>query len=424
MNESLSRLHWRLIALLVAVVPAWSGCAWHAPAASDRQLVEAAARSNISDWPMRCRDKLDEIIRIAPDVLSIRVKHDTVVDGKLVKSPKRLPAAEGRFSGLFGRGIIRHFKEESPKGRVLSEGLCFFSGVEVPPSVAVKRNLVKGPAEDLGEGRWVVNMRGTWLRLDMPTNGPCRGLVVHLTSYGGYEYEKPVIQEMRDRGWALLWVDSSMVKPETVHIDVDPEDLPWAANQIATVIDDRLAEAAYAVEGGIDYVKRERPEVPLAPMVIMGYSAGALATPTVVSLMPDRFEAAVIVGAGANLFDVSQNSALTDGGIKLHWKRPASQSHRRELTTLYLKSSRLDPYWASQYMRDKPVLMLHAVLDQIVPAADGDLLYERLGRPERVNFFLGHELLFLNLPRQKEFLADWVDETLKNRPRGSEFAAK
>src|SRR3954454_10017625 len=112
MNESLSGLHLRLMLVLGAVIPAWSGCAWHAPAASDRQLVETAMVANAGDWPARAKDKLSEIIRIAPEVLSVRVKHDTLVGGRIVKSPKRLPAADERFSGLYGRGIIRHFKDD------------------------------------------------------------------------------------------------------------------------------------------------------------------------------------------------------------------------------------------------------------------------------------------------------------------------
>lgn len=424
MNESLSRLHLRLIALFAAALPAWSGCAWHAPAATDRQVVETGGHASLSDWPIRTQDKLPEIVRIAPDVLSVRVKHDTVVDGKVVKSPKRLPAAEGQFSGLYGRGLMRRYLPAAGEHEnILSEGMCFFSGVEVPPSQAVKRNLVKGPKE-LGPGRWVVNLRGTWMRLDAPLSGPARGLVVHLTSYGGYEFEKPIIEEMRQRGWAVLWVDSSMVKPETVHVDVDPEDLPHAAGQIAAIIDDRVAEGAYAVEAGLDYVKRERPDIPLSPMVVMGYSAGSLAAPAVVALMPDRFDAAVLVGSGANLFDIAQNSALTDGGIKLHWSRSPSREERHRLAELYLSASRLDPYWCAEFLRDKPVLMLHAVLDKIVPAGNGDLLYERLGRPERVNFFLGHELLFFALPRQTAFLADWVDQTLKAAPPAETWVAK
>ena len=50
-----------------------------------------------------------------------------------------------------------------------------------------------------------------------------------------------------------------------------------------------------------------------------------------------------------------------------------------------------------------------SVLDKIIPSEDGDLLYKRLGRPERVNFLLGHELLFFRLPSHAKMIADWID---------------
>jgi pimeloyl-ACP methyl ester carboxylesterase len=145
--------------------------------------------------------------------------------------------------------------------------------------------------------------------------------------------------------------------------------------------------------------------------VLCGYSAGSLSTPAVAALIPNRVDAAVLVGSGANLLDISQRSTLTDGGLKLHWrKHPPTHADIERLQSLYLEHSRLDPYWTSRALRDKPVLMLHAVFDQIVPAADGDLLYKRLGRPERVNFLLGHELLFFRLPAHAKMIANWIDD--------------
>jgi predicted esterase len=251
------------------------------------------------------------------------------------------------------------------------------------------------------------------MRLDEPTDGrAARGLVIHLTSYGGYRYEVPVIEEMRSRGWAVLWVDSSTVRPETTIIKVDPDNLAPAADAIARNVSDRVSEIAYAVEAGLDFITRERGDIPLSPLVLCGYSAGALSAPTVAALIQNRIDAAVLVGGGANLLDISQRSALTDGGLKLQWKRRPSASDHDRLEALYLEKCRLDPYWTAQALRDKPVLMFHAVLDKIVPSSDGDLLYKRLGRPERVNFLLGHELLFFRLPAHKKTIADWIEDRI------------
>lgn len=394
------------------------GCAWYAPAAADRVFEPAPAlAADRALWPARNTTRLEQIVDMGPDVLSLRVKHDRLVDGRVVKTPKRLPPKETAYSGLYGRGIIRAYKpDNSEPGKLVSSGFCFFSGIDAGADGAKRKwSAVRGRQPRNGDEKqlWSVNLRGTWMRLDEPADRPAKGLVVHLTSYGGYRFEKPVLEELVSRGWAVLWVDSSTVKPDTTKVNVDSENLEGAATRLARNISDRVAEIAYAVEGGLEYLAKERPDIPQTPLVLMGYSAGALAAPTVAALLPDRFEAAVLVGGGADLLDISQRSALTDGGLKLNWiNGTPSEADRRRLGELYLQNCPLDPYWTAQSLRGKPVLLLHAVLDRIVPASNGDLLYQQLGRPERVNFLLGHELLFFRLSAHSRMMADWVEDAV------------
>lgn len=411
---------------LVALLLVSPSCAWYAPPAGDRFTVRPGALPEPDPWPSRATNRLEDIIQLAPKMFSIRIRYDELVNGRIVSSPKSLPAELARHSGIYGRGIIRTYRpswdEEEPPRRVLSTGMRFYSGVEVTPPARTPLasradvGISEADAPPSGHRPWVVNLRGTWMRLDEPVSGPARGLVVHLTSYGGYRYEQPILQELRRRGWAVLWVDSSTVRPEVTSIEVDRRDVGPAAAQIAAQIDDRIAEIAYAVEGGLEFIARERPHIPLSPMLVTAYSAGALAAPAVVALMPHRVDGAVLVGGGANILEIAQKSTLTDGGLKLEWKHgQPSSADRQRLFNAYLQAARLDPYWTSQFLRDKPVLVLHAVLDRIVPAANGELLFQRLGRPARVNFMLGHGLLFYRLPSQTKTIADWVDNTAATR---------
>jgi fermentation-respiration switch protein FrsA (DUF1100 family) len=383
--------------------------------------LRAGSASEPSLWPARATHRLDEIIRLAPRMFAISVRYEELVDGRLVTSAKTLPADAAEYSRIYGRGIIRTYRpasaEEDQNNRAVSTGMRFYSGVEVDPGEGLAAPANVGSREGRHASRpWVVNLRGTWMRLDEPLDGPARGLVVHLTSYGGYQYERPILQELRARGWAVLWVDSSTVRPETTRVDVDPIDIGAAAGRIAANIDDRIAEIAYAVEAALEYIAHERPHIPVSPMVVTAYSAGALSAPSVVALLQNRVDAAVLVGGGANLLEIAQRSTLTDGGLKLDWKNGTpTAAQRQQLYDAYLQASRLDPYWTALALRDKPVLVLHAIFDRIVPAANGDLLYERLGRPARVNFMLGHGLLFYRLPNSTRDIADFVDSSAATR---------
>ena len=60
-------------------------------------------------------------------------------------------------------------------------------------------------------------------------------------------------------------------------------------------------------------------------------------------------------------------------------------------------------------MAAMPVLLIHAREDREVPADTGDLLYERLGRPERWEYDGGHSWVFLILPRLKGEIARWLE---------------
>ena len=52
-----------------------------------------------------------------------------------------------------------------------------------------------------------------------------------------------------------------------------------------------------------------------------------------------------------------------------------------------------------------------------MPAASGRLLYERLGRPERWSYPLGHYGLFALLPSQSKKIADWVEAAVERESR-------
>ena len=70
------------------------------------------------------------------------------------------------------------------------------------------------------------------------------------------------------------------------------------------------------------------------------------------------------------------------------------------LSSVYLEHSKLDAFHTATELGDIPVLMLHASLDQAVPASSGELLYTQLGEPDRWSYPLGHELIFAGLPTQ------------------------
>jgi pimeloyl-ACP methyl ester carboxylesterase len=124
----------------------------------------------------------------------------------------------------------------------------------------------------------------------------------------------------------------------------------------------------------------------------------------------------VLIGGGADLFSVAQQSTLTDGGIRLRCtqdgeSKPPSAATSEAVHEAYLRSTQLDPARLAPRLQDVPTLLLHATWDSWVPASTGDELDELLGRPDRWSLLLGgHGMMFYLLPSQARGITQWVRE--------------
>ena len=304
-----------------------------------------------------------------------------------------------------------------------------------------------------------------------------RGLILHLQSTAYNEYEPKVLREFKQRGWAVLdiatetdiltpmpdeWIPEILELNQKTRALWDViaaevftgkgEDF-WVAQRklrdhpryeeyysltrraadlsrgafmvcdeaaaanigrvIASEIDDVVAGSAYAAEAVMEYIDAHRPDLQGVPVVLMGFSAGALVAPTVAVRLHERLDAIVVIGGGANLFEVTQGSTFKDGGVRLRCDREKpSQELVAAVDRAYLEASKLDPYHTAPLVRDIPTLQVHATKDTWVPWRTGELLYERLGRPDRLSISAGHELLFYRLPGQRRRIADWVERSV------------
>lgn len=189
--------------------------------------------------------------------------------------------------------------------------------------------------------------------------------------------------------------------------------------EIARLTDDALASNAYGVEAIVMYLREHRPDLLRGPLVIMGYSAGSLATPAVIARLrqmenPPRIDAVVLTGSGADLFMLSQESTLTDGGVTLRdGKKKPTKEMVAKVGEAYRARVNLDPMVAGAYLQDLPVLQVHASRDDWVPHEGGELLYGKLGRPDRLTVSGGHIRLFWTLSWYQDQIADWVESKVR-----------
>lgn len=205
-----------------------------------------------------------------------------------------------------------------------------------------------------------------------------------------------------------------------VENDADAERV---AREVAELLNQTQAGSAYASEAVLDYIASQRPDLHGLPLVLIGFSAGGLAAPTSAARVLDHLDAVVIIGGGADCFTASQRSTFSTGGLTI---RPTAADPTSRITLprdrvasmsrLYLDHARLDPYYTAPLLSNIPVLVVHADSDTWVPAECGELLWERLGKPDRLRISAGHELLFYLLPNKAGFIADWVERNVPDGP--------
>lgn len=286
-------------------------------------------------------------------------------------------------------------------------------------------------------GQRFVRVERTWYQLVEAATPEPRGVVLLIP--GMFGTPEPVVERfvraLSGRGYAVVrFLAHSARFTEEVTIDLDPADLASAADRIAQTFGERAAENAYAASAAVRDALERRPSWRDKPVAAVGFSGGAMVLPTVLAYDPDLYDAAVYVAGGAHFWRIAQESNYRQWIDSVRWRwldgaggaaasvnnTPPAAGLKRELDRLYLERAPLDSARTGELVRGVPTLMVHAANDQAVPAELGDLLWERLGRPERRVLPVGHELLFVTLPTQFLGIIDWLDGAVSAQPRPSD----
>jgi predicted esterase len=419
----------RLPVLVILCSALAAGCAIRTPADSAR--ADAARHLPAHAWPARDANRLAPLVEDVPRLITTDRAAVMMIDGSLaagaVESSVRLVRTQPS-----ARGVIRELEyvDDGPEPPEAGERtLRFISSWAVQQSAAMRRRTGNGAAPTaapasameaaLDDARSDA-LAGVGLRVLPALAGAPRGYIICLQSLGGDRFERPVIEALRRRGWAVIesgfpWMTWA---GQVTFLRSDGQ---WtgAARDFAERFDERLAEWAYAIEAALEYLDHIDPAVPVDRLCVVGFSAGAICGPTIAAAFGDRVQAVVLIGGGADILRISQTNGVTNAGLAFGALDPVEGGYQsrqltsRELDQLskqYLKMSALDPYHTAPALCAVPTLMLHAALDKIVPARCGKVLYERLGKPERWTFWVGHSLLFWRLPAYAGSIAAWVDQ--------------
>ena len=368
-----------------------------------------------NDWPVRRLDAppMDVHGRSLVPLLDMFIDHGRVGRGTLLEWPEETLVDMGLPDGE------RHLLFVTDRLGVPSggRGTLIFYNKDLEFELAAHQNVTFIVVFDPEDGR------------------ERRGLAIYLSGVAGVsDPERKLLRRLTSRGWRVMAVtpSSDLFMPAGYALGLDNEAIDRTAQSIAASIDNHLAERVYAVQAGLEHLAAEDGDETIhrdEPMVLIGASAGAIALPAIAAGLPRRPDAAVLIAGGAPFFRIIRESPvardqfvflrldrgaapMSIGGKNHYPTRALTEAEWAELEERALRHSRLDPHRLAPLLRDVPVLQLHARFDAIVPSETGDVLYERLGRPERWTYAAGHIGLFFMLHFEAGRIVRWIEARL------------
>lgn len=266
-----------------------------------------------------------------------------------------------------------------------------------------------------------------------------RGTALYLAGIDGLIVDAPIVRALAQGGWMVIviqvprpgaeldrkqefsapfWNPPQLdglirrgLRPELLRaadrLDVRPRPRPRpddlgesAARAVARSTDEIVAERAYVAQAVLGWGRQAGIVQQSSPYVIIGASLGAISTPAVV-MRTARPDAVVLIGGGMDVGKITEIGFRTRA---LPGDPPTSPSFGAE----YRRTVTLDPVHTASALEGVPVLQIHAQFDSIVHASTGRALWERLGRPERWDYPVGHIGLFLLSGVYAEDVVRWL----------------
>lgn len=255
----------------------------------------------------------------------------------------------------------------------------------------------------------------TWFAIHRPAPGTAdRGTVLLMP--GIFGEPKPFLNRLiprltRDGHTVVHLLAQSARFTEQRRFEIATDAEPAAIGEIASEMTQRIAECAYAVEVAMNHADRTWPDLAKLPRLAIGMSGGAMTLPTILARDPQRYTAAIMIAGGAELLSLTDLSAYKPmiGALDFFWQGgPPTDERRRAMSELFLSAMPLDPYHTAAAIAPKRLLIIHGKFDAAVPAANGELLWQRLNRPERWTVNGGHEAVFIWANQNVAALINWL----------------
>ncbi|MEO0512166.1 MAG: hypothetical protein AAF108_04635 [Planctomycetota bacterium] len=278
----------------------------------------------------------------------------------------------------------------------------------------------------------VVSTHRRRLTIEEPSLGADRaprGLLVVCSGLDDGANDERLRDEALARGYVVLHAYSPVERSSLGDLVGDARGLAaetveaLLSEYTATTADRYVSASATAVADGCELVFERWAGLREGPIAVVGLSAGSQTAPAVALRIEERrgrpVDAFVAFAGGADFLSVADDSVLR--GFLVDWVdttgTPIDSAVVGRVKAAFRERAALDPFSLAPSLRGVPSLCVQASGDRFISKPFADLLWERLGRPERWTFRGGHVTLFwrLQLGAIDDRLLDWIEGAVRRR---------
>jgi hypothetical protein len=236
-----------------------------------------------------------------------------------------------------------------------------------------------------------------------------RGLAMILCGLGGMQHSSRTLgSELLQDNWAVVYLYTVLNVPKyRMKVKLMGENPVDAAIEI---FDKKYCQVIAASKAIRTRMEHQLPSLQNAPLALIGISAGALNTPALYHELQDEVDVVILVAGGANMFDIVQYGAFTNWKFTDYEGDTFSPKELQSMNNTFLNTPSRDAYFLAPGLPHDKTLIIHAKWDAVVPAENGDILWERAGKPERWVYPSGHLGLFMTFDWHSPDIVQWLDD--------------
>lgn len=254
-----------------------------------------------------------------------------------------------------------------------------------------------------------------------PPLAESRGICVVASGITGLTGIERHFAELAARGWTVIITWTDPLRTTRTARQARLRTTPLGPEELARLVDDEMAEDTFVTEAVLRGLVREEPILADRPLVLVGASLGALGLPASAARIDmvrqaegpvvPRVSAAVLIGGGAGVGDLLLGSSMGRQMLQLAGV-DINRTEIEALRVLLDTQCTLSPERCLWALDGRPILLIDAGFDAIVPRRTADRLWRELGRPERWSYYpVGHiGLFFLVGKGEWQRAVRWVED--------------